>query len=289
MISVALSGTVYTNEQGYNTLANFYRECSTHSNCTINIDLSGLKHLQANLCALWLAMLEDLKQSNCLLFQIEQKYWHQNKSYGDNFHILLRNKFVPTLANLEDDFRDFKDERESTIELRKFDRQDYEEFANYINQSFLAHRGCALSQDDKDHLKNAYMELFNNYTEHAQTEKPVYVCGQFFPKNGQLIFTLTDVGMGFLSPIRAYTAQSTLPIIEAKDAIIWAMQGNNSTRKSEGFGGGGLKDIARFCEQPKRKFHIITDGVYAKFEAGKVSHIPLDAPFKGTTVHLLFQ
>lgn len=288
MINVALKGSIYTNAQGYNALVHFYQSCQPHTNCTINIDLSGLQHLQGNLCALWLAMLEDLKQQNGLLFHVEQKYWLPHKLYGNNFHLLLRNKFVPTLANSEDDFKDFIDERESVIELRKFAKEAHFEFAYYINEAFLEHRGCALSQDDKDHLKNAYTELFNNYTEHARTEQPVYVCGQFFPKYKQLIFSLTDVGIGFLEPIRAYTSSLPLPVYGAREAVEWAVQNKNTTRKGDSIG-GGLKDILKFCSTSTRKFHLITDGIYARFEAGKSSYETLAHHFKGTTVHLLFQ
>jgi hypothetical protein len=290
MTQVFLGGSIHTDAQGYETLMDFYTNCQQYNDCQIEIDLGQLVYIDGNLCAFWLALLEDLKQHNGLTFHIDQRFWLPHpKLYGENFHVLFRNKFVPTLHEMEDCFKDFIDERYSTIELRKFGREALNEFVDYIEKSFLEHRGCALSQDNKDYLYIAYTELFNNYTEHAQTEQPVYVCGQYFPKrNKQLIFTLTDVGKGFLEPIRAYTQDKSEPITDALSAIKWAVQGKNTTRPNEE-GGNGLVSIVAFCHTQPCVFHLIADGVYTYYEGNTRRYKPLRHYLKGTTAHLIFQ
>ncbi len=94
MPKVFLKHNISTNLAGYKTLVAFYKECKKYQSCEIEIDLTHLVWLDANLCGLWLAMIDDLKRTNNLSFYIEQKHWLENqKNYPNNFHVIFRNKF----------------------------------------------------------------------------------------------------------------------------------------------------------------------------------------------------
>jgi hypothetical protein len=288
MHKVFLKNNINTDVVGYKALMAFYKECKELQNCEIEIDLTYLTWLDANLCGLWLAMINDLKITNNLSFRIDQKHWLENpKYYPNNFHVIFRNKFISLLSNMEDEFNDYKDPRQSTIELRCFTVADVDSFIEYIENEFLEHRGCQISKTNKEDLYTAYAELFANYEIHSKTQHPIYVCGQYFSKNQQLMFSFTDVGVGFAKPIYEYTKINKNPIKTPLEAVKWAIEGH--TTKQTGLGGSGLKSIEEFCKHRKGNFHIITDGIYTYYDANKKRVFETqDDYFKGVTVHLLF-
>ncbi len=288
MSKVFLRDYISTTPLGYQYLVNFYYECLKFKDCKIEIDLGSLNWIDANLCGLWLAMLDDLKEQNKLSFYIEQKYWLENSTkYPNNFHILFRNQFISLLNDMGNIFEDCKDARKSSITLKSFTIAEVDKFVEYVEEEFLNHRGCQISVNDKNILQTAYLELFSNYEIHAKTTKPIYVCGQYFPKNQQLMFSLTDVGIGFIKPIYEYTQTMAIPIATPQKAIEWALEGKHTTKKLC-LGGSGLKSIDDYCRSKHGNFHIITDGVYTYLDTNqKRIFNMLPTHFKGVTIHLI--
>lgn len=287
MIKVPLSGYIRTNSEGYNALIDFYNTCKSLFHQKIDIDLSNLVMLEGNLCAFWLALIDDLKRENRLEFYVDACFWQ-----GDNtkFNLFFRNKFMPHLADLGNEFKGLcTDNRNSTIEVRKFSITQEDDFVDYIQNSFLEHNRININGNTKDKLLTAYSELFNNFVEHTKTDNPVYVCGQFFPTLNKLHFTMTDAGIGFLKPISEYTKDTLIPVTSAKKAIDWALEGN-TTRKS-GEGGKGLKTIQKICSENQGEFHIISDNWYAHYNPTHkqvTGNLLKGELFRGVSVHLIF-
>ena len=284
-IKIYLKGRIQTDIQGHQSLLQFYYACKIYKDCQIEIDLTNLRWFDANLSGLLLAITEDLRESNKLDFHIDGKYWLSE--YSKNFNVLLRNKFIPMLWGMGDGYDEIVDNHKSTIELQKFHFAEIDEFSEYIERVFLEHRGCSINEEAKEDIRTAYTELFTNYREHAETEKPIYVCGQYFPTTRKLCFSITDVGIGFFVPIQKHTQTDENPVNNAQTAIEWALKYNNTTSISK-TKGQGLHNIEKFCKENNGDFHIISDNIYTYHQRKKRNFKILDRQFKGVTIHLFF-
>ena len=92
---------------------------------------------------------------------------------------------------------------------------------------------------------------------HAETEWPIITCGQYFPYQKILKFTLVDFGVGFLKKIFNHTNGT---VNKPHEAIKWAIDGNSTKKNAKG--GNGLKKIFFYCYKNNGSIHIITDGCY---------------------------
>lgn len=238
---------------GFRRLANFYHECSKHKDEIIIIDFSNLQWFDANLTSILLSMMYLLNQERNLIFEID---YNLMKS---KFDILFRNGFIPS----DDD--SVKENFDSCIRLQSFNKEDDVAFLDYIENELLAHNGLSqMSKEDKSGMIVNMCEVFANVS-HARTEHPIFACGQYYPRNKVLKFSLVDLGIGYLTPIREYTGGDiTCP----KEAIQWAI-GENST-KPDAPGGMGLPDLLSFLKSTGGNCSIISDGVYWLTDAGKL-------------------
>ena len=113
-----------------------------------------------------------------------------------------------------------------------------------IEKDFLHQRGLKkMKFAEREQIISSYLEIFDNVGLHANTREPVFVCGQYFPYQGELKFSLVDLGEGFLKKIAEYT-KDTKKISNAADAVSWAINGNST--KKDAKGGTGLKNIFLF-------------------------------------------
>lgn len=268
---------VRTNAAGNQVLANFYKFCCGYSNVWITIDWSGLTYMDANLSAVILAMVYKLKKERGL------KFYLNYEDLKGPMNIFWRNGLAHYIYNTG---RKPTDERDSTVPIKAFKIADVDGFANYIEKQLLKHRGVEdVKFADKEKVKNSYFEIFNNIEIHAQTNMPIFACGQLFPQQNKLIFTLVDLGVGFLKNIREFTEKNTDKITNAVDAIGWAIKGNST--KTTAAGGTGLKKILFYCMKNNGSFHIVSDNCYWQFD-GSISNTKIANHFVGATIHLIF-
>jgi hypothetical protein len=202
----------------------------------------------------------------------------------ENSHVLVRNGLVHSLMGEVNP--KITDARKSTVQLRTFGQEDDDAFTGYIQNDFLGHRGNLrnLPASQIKSITRHYQEIFSNVALHAETEEPVYTCGQFFPKMNKFAFTLCDVGIGFLNNISSFTNE----VSTSREAIEWALKGN--TTKTTAKGGLGLSSILKECMNINGELHIVSGDCYWKYSATeprKWHH--LEHQFPGTTVHLVFR
>lgn len=268
---------INTNYSGYCELLKFYNYSRQYTNCCITINWHNLKMLDANLSAILCAMMHRLKKDNGLSFFLDVScltgglnvFWRN----GLAKYILKSDKYVD-------------DDRQSTIQLKAFKIDSVNKYCEYIEKELLKHRGIdAMKFKDKNKVKDSYLELFNNYEIHAETQEPILCCGQFFPTSGELKFTLVDLGCGFLKKI-AETTKQTDRITKAVDAIQWAIRGGST--KVEAKGGTGLKKMLFYCKTGNSSIHIISDNCYWALDGSITSHT-IQEPFVGTTIHLIMR
>lgn len=275
-ISYKFSGEIHTDNKGNQTLVDFYNFCCNLSNATIHLDWSNLYHMDANLSALFCAIIFKLKSERTLSFYLDYSYLKGPMS------IFWRNglaQYIYKTGNKPDDTRF------STIQLKAFKIDAVDAFVNYIQQDLLRHRGVEnIHFHDKTKVKDSYFEIFNNCEIHSQSSS-VIACGQFFPQQKALKFTMVDLGCGFLKNISKYT-ENTDKIEKAEDAIGWAIRGNST--KIEAKGGTGLKKILFYCMKSGSSIHIVSDDCYWKYDGG-ITNYRINKHFVGTTIHLIFR
>lgn len=270
---------IATNFHGFQALCDFYTQASQHRNCWFTLDWESLEFFEANLSALLLAMTHKLKIENELEFFLDPAY------LKGPMNIFWRNGlafYIYKKSGKPDDIK------KTTIPVRAFRIDDVDKFANYIEQDLLEHQGVDnLRFHDRQRVKDSYFEIFSNVHLHAQTTYPVLACGQFFPNLNEVKFSLVDMGVGFLHNIRAFTQNTSNPVLVPEKAIKWALDGNST--KIDAAGGTGLKRILSYCFKNNGSLHIVTDGCYWAYDNGQINTWKLKNYFAGTTISLIFR
>lgn len=270
---------VLTDFEGLQVLCDFYDKASRYRNCTFVLDWETLQYLEANLSSLILAMVHKLRTENNINFFLDYSY------LKGPMNVFWRNGLAHYIYKKPDKPNDYQ---QSTIPVKAFRISDVDSFVGYIEKDLLQHRGVeSLQFQDMQRVKDSYLEIFCNVDLHAKTTYPVLACGQFFPKQGELKFTLVDLGVGFLHNIKSFTHTSAKPITKSEDAIKWAIAGNST--KVGAAGGTGLNRIWSYCRKNNGGLHICTDGCYWAFDQGKITNWTLKNYFVGTTISLIFR
>jgi hypothetical protein len=264
---------ISTNPEGHKVLTDFYNTYKEVADKEIILDFSRLSWIDANLCAFFGAILHDLKEEN------RHSFFVDGEEIKRKLDVLMRNGFVVDI----DGQPLMNDDRYSTARLTKFYKHQDTEFITYISNDLLSHRALESHSGLKYNLIDHFAELFANIETHAKTDKPIFVCGQYYPHRGVFKFTIVDLGIGFFEPINGYTKGS---VKTCKGAIEWALQGNST--KKDATGGLGLTSIYQYCVENDGGFHIVTGDAYWGNNIGTQSVVKVN-PFLGTTIHLSFR
>lgn len=269
---------ILTDFDGYSVLLSFYNFCKTRKNCCITLDWNGLEMLDANWSALLCAIMHCMKKENHLSFFLDVG------CLSGGLNVFWRNGFANYVLRKKGEATD---ERHSTIQLKAFRVDSFDGYCDYIENDLLKHRGIdAMKFKDKNKVKDSYLELFNNYEIHSETQEPILCCGQFFPSSGELKFTMVDLGDGFLKKIAEKTKNEAVKVTNGVDAINWAIRGGST--KKDAAGGTGLKKMLMYCIQSGSSIQIVTDGCFWSYD-GKITNFSVQQPFVGTTINLIMR
>jgi hypothetical protein len=274
------NGKLETDVNGFKSLLAYYNFARQYQNCTITLVFDALNFFEANLSAFLMALIFKLEKTRNV------KTYVDFTCLREGLNILIRNGFTTYLAKKQFEFQPM-DNRDSTVPLGMFATDDPDGFVEYIERRLIHQRGLYhVAFNDKEKVKNSYFEIFDNVGIHAETSAPVFVCGQYFPIQEELKFTLVDLGVGFLKKIREFTKDRD-PITSAERAISWAINGGST--KSDARGGNGLKKIFFYCRSSGGTMHIVTDGCYWVFNGTNIQNEKIEQPVSGTTIHLVFK
>jgi hypothetical protein len=275
MEPLKLKHQIFTDYSGYKQLSSFYHAAKNYSNTEIEICFRELEWIDANLSGVLNAILYKLGKENGLTFITNPDI------INNRFDVLCRNGFINT-------GKEIKDLQNSTLPIQQFNSDDKYGFISYIEKHLMEHRGMPnLTAGLYNQIVEDLIELYSNINYHSNTTDPCFVCGQYYPKQGFLVFTITDMGDGFLPKIQKKTQGK---INSSLEAIQWALKGNST--KEEAPGGLGLKGMYQYLKNNKGILHIATGNGYwgtdmenTFFNDGRV--LPME--FKGTTINLFFK
>ncbi|HKB66123.1 MAG TPA: ATP-binding protein [Pyrinomonadaceae bacterium] len=169
----------------------------------------------------------------------------------------------------------------TTIPYQRFDVKDDRYFATYIEKELVLRRELPkMSSALLKKFRESVFEIFSNAVGHSKTELGIFSCGQFFPHKYCLDFSVVDLGIG----IRQNVKENAGLDYSAEEAIAWATEGRNTTKKGKIPGGLGLKLLREFIKLNRGRISILSDSGYWMAHRGRVSKSKLLNAFPGTIV-----
>lgn len=264
-------GHISTSASGYKQLISFYHRASSLKDEVVHLNFYSLRWIDGNLCAILLAIMYKLHTENGIRFSTDITYLEEK------FPVLFKNGFLKF-------FKQLPDEHRTCIELRDFRyEEDAQEFRKYIVNDLVGNQAMSeLEQSTKDRIIDNLMEIYSN-VEHSMTTSPIFVCGQYYPTKNELKFTLIDLGVGYLEPIRRVDEIITTH----SQAVLWSIKPGNTSRGNR-IGGNGLSDILEYLNENGGRMDIVSGDSYWSSKNGKSMNINIDEPFCGSSISLVF-
>jgi len=244
--SYRVEGRLTSGPSSFEKLYSIYENFQNSDPKRILLDFSQVQWMDANLCAVLDSIIFVLNRDFGHLFFI-----NKNQIKG-KFDIFQRNGFLKSTDSSEY----LIDNHDTSIRMTRFTCDSDGEFYEYIGDQLFGHRAFSEIPNIKSELLEHFLEIFANIQTHAQTKGPVFACGQYYPKNKVLKFTLVDIGVGFFEPIAEFTRGKVKTVDEA---ILWALAERNST-KPDAPGGLGLTSLKNYCDKKGHIFRIVTNG-----------------------------
>lgn len=171
----------------------------------------------------------------------------------------------------------------TTIPYRRFAAKDDRYFAAYVEEEFVRRSEMPkMSSGLVKKFRESVFEIFSNAVIHSQTRLGIFSCGQYFPNRNTLDFSVADLGIGIRKNV-----QDNLGLdLSAEDAIEWATQGTNTTKRGRIPGGLGLKLLYEFVQLNRGQLQIVSDTGYWCLGRDGAQKIPLKGSFPGTAVNI---
>jgi len=170
----------------------------------------------------------------------------------------------------------------TVIPFRRFKPEDDRYFVAYLNKHLEGKGIPQMSEGLGRKFKDSILEVFVNAAMHSETEHGIFACGQFFPTNHRLDFSVADAGIGFRRKIRKELNLA----LHSDQAIQWALQEGNTTRRGSVPGGLGLKLLREFVALNGGRIQIVSDRGYWECGANGETVKRMDNSFPGTVVNL---
>ena len=165
--------------------------------------------------------------------------------------------------------------------LRLIDEGEFEEYIHWE----LSGKGIPrMSKAASRAFKKKVFEVYQNAVVHSESELGVFACGQFFPQQHRLDFTIADVGIGIPGTVRRYFGNPRIPSIPA---LKWALEPNHTTKRGPHPGGLGLGFLQQFARLNQGKIQIASRFAFYELNGlsgGEEIFEDLVVDFPGTAV-----
>lgn len=262
-------GEIRSDRQGFSRLAALAAKLESHLFDTVEVDFASCAWFDANMSAP-LGVVFARTVDNLNTIKIDGLRPHVED-------ILSKNRFLAGFG-----FPERTDIHGTTVPYRRFSATDERYFAAYLNQNLRGKGIPAMSDALSERFKNSILELFVNAGMHSESKLGIFACGQFFPKKHRLDFCVADAGIG----IRRKIYKELGLKMNSDQAIEWALQEGNTTRKGSVPGGLGLKLIREFIAMNKGRIQIVSDRGYWEFSPEGETLTRIDIPFPGTVINI---
>lgn len=259
---------INNNYDGFQKLISFYDYFKDDWFNDIHLELNNF--FAANMCAALGSILEKK------ILQLNDLHISADSAISK---VLQKNHFLNQYG-----FKNLPDDKNTTIPFHKFDRSESKRFTGYVMTELMPRKGMpVMSEKLKIRISSAIGEIFANSSMH--TDSPfIFACGQFFPQNRTLDFTIADMGEGIKNKVNLFLQEKK----EATEAIKWALIDGNTTKKGSP-GGYGLSILKDLIGLNKGFMQIISnDGFYEYNNGQNEEYRQFKGEFPGTVVNLQF-
>jgi len=255
---------------GFEVLVRLYAQTKTHFFEDIEINMAAVNWFDADMCAVFGAILYYLGSSANTV--------QLTNIRADVKRILLKNGFLSSYGR-----KRIPDTWGTTIPYQRFDVKDDRYFARYIETELVRRPEMPImSSGLLKKFRESVFEIFSNSVIHSRTKLGIFSCGQYFPKRQRLDFSIADLGIG----IRKNVNKNAGLDLAAEEAIVWATQGQNTTKRGRIPGGLGLKLLREFISLNDGRLQIVSDAGYWVQKREHTSIARLSHPFPGTVVSI---
>ena len=261
--------TINNTFESYQKLISFYQEHKDKLFDTIHLEI---RHwFAANMCAT-LGSILDTFTDNLNNIQIDY-------ISPDIERILLKNDFLSYYGKAR-----IIDNYQTTIKFLKLKPTDGKFFKKYVIEELIGRSELPqMSPLLKQKMTEAIYEIFVNAQIHSNSDN-IYTCGQFFPNEHKIEFTIVDTGIGFKRKINERFNKN----LSAVQAIEWAVKDKHTTKVGI-TGGIGLAFLKEFVTKNRGKMQIVSDDGFYQFDSQVEITNTFDGAFPGTIVNLQFK
>lgn len=266
---IPLQGDIRSDYRGFSQLLQLTTKTKQCFFDDIEIDMDSISWIDANMCAPLGAILYKISRDlnnvtiNRVSSPIEQ--------------ILSKNGFLSNYGR-----KAIKDTYKTTVEYKRFEPEDDRYFAEYVEKNLVGKGIPRMSPGLLKKFKESIFEIFSNAVIHSETKLGIFSCGQYFPRKHRFDFSIADLGIG----IRDKLSRDVGLELSASRAIVWALEGKNTTKKGPIPGGLGLKLLREFVQMNQGRIQIVSDCGYWEEAQGKDNISELKIPFPGTVVNV---
>ena len=255
--------------ESYQRLISFYNEHKDKDFDIVYVELH--KWFAANMCATLGGILDIFSDKiNTIKFDYIDP---------DIERVLLKNDFLSYFGHER-----IIDNNRTTIRFLKLKLTDGKYFNNYVVEELIGRTELPkMSSLVKEKVTEAIYEIFVNAQIHSES-KYIYTCGQFFPKDDKIEFTVVDTGIGFKRKVNDRFGSNLSSI----QAIEWATKDKHTTKIGV-TGGIGLALLKEFIEKNGGKIQIISDDGFYQFGRQGEEMRLFKNSFPGTIVNLQFR
>ena len=186
-IQISIPSRVENNEAGFNWLAKVANRLQPLWREQVYFSGRETTFFEGNLCGPLGALLQDaLDHENTISIS--------DGVSGKVLDVWCKNDFWRHFggASRNDVF-------DTTLAYRQFAlAHNRKEFAEYVWRELMSKELPEnMAQGARESFARNIAEVFDNAVSHSQSTPGVFGCGQYFPHQGRLMFTLTDLGNGF--------------------------------------------------------------------------------------------
>ncbi len=265
-----LPGDIRHNLAGFEALVRLEAETKEYLFDEVEIDMSNVGWFDADMCAAFGAVLYRLSDD---LNAVRLVNIRSNVEA-----ILSKNGFLSHYGR-----EAIRDRWGTTIVYQRFNVKDDRYFASYIENELVQRAEIpVMSAGLQKRFRESIFEIFSNAVLHSRTELGIFSCGQFFPKRKRLDFSVADLGIG----IRRNILENAGLNLSPQDAIVWATEERNTTKRGPIPGGLGLKLLSEFIDLNGGCIQIVSDAGYWRRENRKTGTAKMSHAFPGTVVSL---
>lgn len=176
-------GSIYSQFDGFDSIAEIAKNTQTLFWDTVELDLSSCNFFEANMTAALYVVVARLRDNlnDVSLTNIPNRI----------STILRKNRFMDVFNQ-----PGLPDTNQTTLPFKIFKLTAEDQFNEYLD-TYMEGRGIpTMSVALAKRYKQSLLEIFLNAGIHSESDLGVFVCGQFYPQKQRMDFTIVDAGVG---------------------------------------------------------------------------------------------